>query len=157
MQQKRYANADEVTIASGGSTTLLITNNELNRMNVHGIRYKGRLRADNVSADNEAHGFIILMAHPASYTFAASDFTNNTELEDASDWIIAVEPWSIFGGSTNPVGFGTFYDWEMVINSSRTLRKDAILRAVVLSQTGSAKSVIVTNHLLSCFGTQAKL
>jgi len=154
MQTKRYALIREATVASAGASRGEIINNSDRRANFHGIRWKGRIRADNASADNEAHGVLLLFCKPDMYPdLTESAFDSNNDLETASPVVIAIEPWSVFGGSTNPVGEGTHYDFNIVIDrTSRTCSKDEKIIGAIISYQESSKSVIV-NHLLSCFET----
>ena len=154
MQTKRYATLRESTLAAAGSLPVSIINDSDRRANFHGIRCCGRLRADNVSADGEASGYIVIDCNPAQLgqiTEASFDSVGN--LEDASGFRVALMPWSVFGGSTNPVGAGTFFDWDIVIKTSRTCSKNDRLQMLLVSFAESSKSVIVANALLSCFET----
>ncbi len=154
MQQKRYDRTSEQTVGAGAVTQLIFRVQENRRSNFHGIRYQGRLRADNASADNEAHGLIIITCEPGGYpTLAEADVDSNANLEDRSEVLVAVLPWSVFGGSTNPVGGDTFFDWDLAIGTSRTCSKGAGIAGYVISMAESAKSVIVSHHLLSGFET----
>jgi len=154
MQVKRYARGVEDTVAAGGVNSVIITNSQSRRANFHGIRWQGRLRADNVSADNEAHGMLALMCQPGGFTgLTEPDFDSDSNLEDLSAITIAMVPWSVFGGSTNPVGGNTFFDWNIVIKTSRTCSRGDMLRGKVISYNESAKSIVISNQLLSCFET----
>ncbi len=154
MQTKRYATLREDTLASGALLEGDIVNQSERRANFHGIRYSGRLRADNASADNEASGYIYLDCNPAQLgQITEISFDSTSDLENASGFRVALLPWSVFGGSTNPVGAGTFFDWDIVIKTSRTCSKNDRLQMGVVSFAESAKSVIVANALLSCFET----
>ena len=154
MQTKRYGTLIEDTLAAGATLVANIVNDSDRRANFHGIRARGRLRADNVSADGEAGGYIFLDCTPAQLgqiTEASFDSVGN--LEDASGFRVALVPWSVFGGSTNPVGGDTFFDWDIVIKTSRTCSKNDRLQMGVVSFAESSKSVIIANALLSCFET----
>ncbi len=154
MQTKRYAIIVEDTLAAGGINTADIVNQSDRRANFHGIRFKGRLRADNASADNEAHGFIALHCSPAILGgVTESNFDTASDLENQSGIMVAIEPWSVFGGSTNPVGSNTYHEWDFVIKTSRTCAKNDELKAIVVSNAESAKSVVISHALLSCFET----
>ena len=154
MQQKRFDTNEEQTIAAGASDACQIVNQESRKGNFHGIRWNGRIRADNVSGDNEAHGRLILFCLPAAMTLVAADADSDSELEDLSDFIIASEVWSVFGGSTNPIGEGTHYDFDIAPKTSRTCAKDGYIHAMIVSDPSSAKSVIAT-HGVHAFLTQA--
>ena len=154
MQTKRYARLSEATVAAGATSRVDIDNVAERRANWHGIRYQGRLRADNASADNEAHGIILLVCIPGQLsTLVETNVDSDSELENKSGIIIAIIPWAVFGGSTNPVGEGTLFDWNMVIKTSRTCSKGDELQGYVISFSESAKSIIISNSLLSCFET----
>ncbi len=154
MQTKRYARNVEETIAAGAAFNVgEILNNLNRRANYHGIRVRGRLRADNASADNEAHGLIALFCTNSQLGITESQVDSDTNLQDLSEEIVAICPWSVFGGSTNPVGEGTIFDYEFVIKSSRTCARGQELRLVIFNHTESAKSVINAMSLLSCFET----
>ena len=156
MQAKRYARFSEGTVAAGAATSIgEIDNTQTRRANWHGIRFWCRLRADNVSADNEAHGIIALYVKPSSEfaDLSESNFDSDTNLQNLSEVILAICPWSVFGGSTNPVGAGTFQDIECIPMTSRTVARGAILKALCINYTESAKSIIVSHSLLNCFET----
>jgi len=154
MQTKRYAITVEDTLAAGGINTSDIVNQSDRRANFHGIRYQGRLRADNASADNEAHGFVAIHCRPAILGgLTESNFDTASDLENQSGIMVAIKPWSVFGGSTNPVGANSFFEWDIVIKTSRTCSKNDELKAIVVSNAESAKSVIISHALLSCFET----
>ena len=154
MQQKRYVREAEDTLGASGVAQLIFRVLENRRANFHGIRYQGRLRADNVSADNEAHGLIIVTCEPGGYdALAEVDVDSNANLEDRSEVLVAVKPWSVFGGSSNPVGANTFFEWDISIGTSRTCSKGAGIAGYVISMAESAKSIVVSHHLLSAFET----
>jgi len=154
MQTKRYEQQRESTLAAGAVLEATIQNDSERRANFHGIRFQGRLRADNASADNESHGYIILTCEPGGYpALTEAQVDSSSDLETRSEIIIAIIPWAIFGGSTNPVGTGTLWDWSLDIKTSRTCSKGSKLVGYVISLNESAKSTIVSNMLLSCFET----
>ncbi len=154
MQSKRYAISRESTVASGGIDTITIQNDTKRRANYHGIRWSGRLRADNASADNEAHGFFVLLCRSAAFaSLGEANYDTADNLEDQSGIIMIISPWSVFGGSTNPVGVGTTWDWNFEMRTSRTCSANDLISAKIVSLAESAKSVVVGNSLLSCFET----
>ena len=154
MQSKRYSRNNEETVAAGGIFSVLITNTENRRANFHGIRWQGRIRVDNVSADNESHGLLALMCQPGGFVgLTESSFDSDSNLSDLSDITIAMVPFSVFGGSTNPVGTGTIFDWNIVIKTSRTCARGGSIRGKVINYNESAKSIVIANQLLSCFET----
>ena len=153
MQTKRYASDREATIGAGGVRTMEIVNESTRRANWHGIRFSGRIRADNASADNEANGWIAIVCQPGEYTnLIESSFDNDSDLENLSEVIVAVLPWSVFGGSTHPVEFGAIFDFDIVINTSRTCGKGTKLIGYIVSNSVSAKNVLHTSQL-SAFET----
>ena len=153
MQQKRYVRGSELTLATGSRQEIEILQGEPRKANFHGIRASGRIRADNVSADNEAHGLIVIFCKNEDFDVSEGMVDGASDLESLSEQIVAVMPWAVFGGSTNPVGGGTFFDFEIAPKSSRTCPKGQHLSLAVYSMAESAKSVIITNMLLSCFET----
>jgi len=154
MQTKRYATFREDTLAAGAIMNADIVNTSERRANFHGIRCSGRLRADNASADNEASGYIAIDCRPAQLgALTEANFDSVSDLENASGFRVALIPWSVFGGSTNPVGGNTFFEWDIVIKTSRTCSKNDELKMLAVSFTESAKSVVLSNCLLSCFET----
>ena len=154
-QSKRYALDRELTIAAGGTNLIEILNNQDRRANWHGIRFWCKIRADNVSADNEAHGIVALYVKPASNFPGLSEgsFDSDSDLQNLSEILLAVCPWAVFGGSSNPIGANTFQEIECVFKSSRSVGRGASLVAHFVNYTESAKSVVVQNALLSCFET----
>ncbi len=154
-QTKRYERSNEVTIAAGGTPDVLtIQNNSERRANFHGIRYQGRIKIDNASADNESHGLILLTCEPGGYgTLTEANVDSGSDLETRSEVIIAVQPWSVFGGSTSLVGGDTFFDFHFDIGTSRTCSKGSKIVGYVFNMAESAKSVILAHSLLSCFET----
>ncbi len=156
MQTKRYSRNVEETIAAGATFGVAnIVNNDNNTANFHGIRYWCRLRADNASADNEAHGIVAIYCKSSSAyaSLAESAFDSDTNLQDLSNEIMAIVPWAVFGGSTNPVGAGTFQDVEVNFKTSRNCGRGGSILVRVVNYGESAKSIIVSNSLLSCFQT----
>ena len=155
MQTKRFGIDSEATIAVGQIRSVEIDNISDRRANWHGIRFWCRIRADNASADNEAHGLVAIMIRPSSEQgdMGEGSFDTALQLENQSELCIAYCPWAVFGGSTNPVGAGTFQDIECVIKTSRTCGKGAVLTARVINNADSAKSVILATAQLSCFET----
>ena len=154
MQTKRFERTAEETLGASGVSEISITNLELRRTNFHGIRFQGRLRADNVSADNEAHGFIIIACVPGGFDdLTETDVDSSGDLQARSEILAVVMPWSVFGGSSNPVGANTFFEWDIVMKTSRTCPRGSALQGYVISMAESAKSVIVSHALLSCFET----
>lgn len=153
MQAKRYDTMQEQTIGAGNAASINITNSANRRANYHGIRAIGRIRADNVSADNEAHGLVMLLCINDNFPILEPDVDSNTGLQELSEQIIAIEPWSVFGGSTSLVGGNTFYDFNFNIKTSRTCSRGQELRLLIVSMAESAKSVVVQHALLSCFET----
>ena len=154
MQVKRFAQENEKTLGSGIATFIEISQNAERKANFHGIRWSGRLKADQVSADNEAHGLLMLTCRTTAFgDLLSNDVNSDAELENLSEIIVATLPWAVFGGSTTLSGAGTIFDWDIVINTSRTCTKGMSLRANTFSDAGSAKSIIIMNQLLSCFET----
>jgi len=154
MQTKRYNRTAEQTVAAGAVNVLTIQNTSERRANFHGIRFSGRLRADNASADNEAHGLLMIICKPGGFdTLTETDVDSDSGLEDRSEVNCIVKPWAVFGGSTNPVGGGTFVDWDFVMKTSRTCSKGSSIQGYVISMAESAKSIVVSHQLLSCFET----
>jgi len=154
MQTKRYATLREDTLAAGAVLNAAINNSAERRANYHGIRCQGRLRADNASADNEASGYIAIDCQPAQLgDLTEAQFDSVSDLENSSGLRVTLTPWSVFGGSTNPVGADTFFEWDFSLKTSRTCSKNDELKMTVVSFAESAKSVIVSNALLSCFET----
>ena len=154
MQVKRYATFREDTVGAGGIVNADIVNTSERRANFHGIRCQGRLRADNVSADGEASGYIVIDCQPAIFgNLVEANFDSTSDLENASGTRVVLIPWSVFGGSTNPAGSGTKFDWDITLKTSRTCSKNDELKMYVVSFAESSKSIIVANALLSCFET----
>ena len=153
MQSKRAAYIEEDTVGSGGNTDVDIDNNSDFKTNFHNIHAFVRIRADNVSADNEAHGFAYIASVPqASVGFPA--IRSVGDYEDRQEWIVASAPWFVFGGSTNPNNYGAIQDIEFHPKTSRTLPKGGRLFLVVTSDSQSAKSVIA-NGWMTCNQTAA--
>ena len=154
MQAKRYALLREATLAPSGILSNAIINDDSRRTNFHGIRWSGRIRADNATADNEAHGQLVILCKSNSLDNPTEpDFDTSGNLEDQSGIIVMIKPWSVFGGSTNPVGYGTFFDWDVAIATSRNCSKNDELVFLFVSNAESAKNAVVTNSLGSCFET----
>ena len=154
MQTKRYAMDRENTLAAGAVEVVEILNSAERKANYHGIRWQGSLRADNASADNEAHGLLVLTCQSNIFGDQAEGaFDSDSDLENQSGVIVAVEPWSVFGGSTNPVGGNTFHAWNIVLGTSRTCSKNDKLMAHIVSFAESAKNVVIEISLLSAFET----
>ena len=154
MQAKRFARNVEETIAAGGVFSIEIENTNNRRANWHGIRWQGKLRADNVSADGEAHGLLVLFCRSGQFgSLTEPFFDSDSDLEKLSEAIVAVIPWSVFGGSTNPVGANTYQEWSLDIKTSRTCARGGVLEGTIVSMSESSKSIIVSNQLLSAFET----
>ena len=149
-QTKRYESAELFTIGSPGTLSEIITNTDNLKVNWHGIRFKGRIRADNASADNETHGFCGIMCIDQEGV-AVPQLLTEGNLNQFYPFIVAVEPWSVFGGSTNPNQYGSQHDFDYVIKTSRTCPKEG--RLIGFVSNNGAKSVVATT-LLSTFETQ---
>ena len=155
MQAKRFARINEETVSAGAGGNVDITQTSFRKSNFHGIRAQGRIRADNVSADNEAHGIVALLCKSQEYTIPETLVDSDSNLEDLSEQIIAIMPWAVYGGSSNPVGGGTYFDFDIHVKSSRTCTKGMELYLGVYNYAESAKSVIISQMLLQAFETQA--
>ena len=155
MQAKRFSRTNEATVGSGASVVLgTITNNQSRKANFHGIRASGRIRADNVTSDNEAHGLIVIWCKNAEFTIVENQIDGTSELEEFSDQVVAVLPWAVFGGSTTPNQFGAIFDFDINIGkTSRTCTRGQELELACYSMAESSKSVVVMHSLLSCFET----
>ena len=148
MQTKRYETAESFTLGTGGQLNEEIANDDNLKVNWHGIRFKGRIMADQVSADNAAAGMIGIMCVPQE-GIATPAVSGEADLNNFYSYIIANEPWRVFGGSSTQ-GFTAIYDFDIVLKSTRTCPKGGRLIGYV-SNRGN-KNVIV-NSSLSTFET----
>ena len=150
MQTKRYESLENGTLGTG-QLNEIIENQDNLKVNFHGIRFKGRIKADHVSADNASSGYVGVMCINQAGTTIPT-LQTETDLRENYTYIIAVEPWYTYGGSTtqNEVAL---HDFDFALKTTRTCPRDGRLIGFISNRTGGKNQNV--NSLISAFETQA--
>ncbi len=150
MQSKRFDEAELQTIPTlVGINTLVIQNDAQHRVNFHGIRYKGRLMKDNAGGAIFQTGYVTLMCIPNDF-IATTGIFGIAEMRQMNEMIIAIEPWSIFGGTAGQAGGMGHYDFDISPKTSRTC---AFGGKIIGQVTNSGLGNVLVTALLSTFST----
>jgi len=151
MQNKRFDEAELQTIPTAtGINTLVLEVTDEHRINFHGIRYKGRIHADNAVSNKFQHGYVTLLCVPNDQVALSGIFS----VADMIDWnamIVAIMPWSTYQGVTlTSDGASTFFEFDIAPKTSRTCAKGGKIVAQV-TNVGLGNAVV--NALLTSFTT----
>ncbi len=152
MQNKRFDEAELATIpASTGINTLVLEVTDEHRINFHGIRYQGRVHADNLTGDLYQNGYITLLCVPNDQVALSGIF----DVNDMIDWnamIVAIKPWSIYSrtDANKNDGAQRFVDWDIAPKTSRTCAKGG---KIVAQVTNVGLGNVIVNALLTSFTT----
>jgi len=152
MQNKRFDEAELATIpASTGINTLVLEVTDEHRINYHGMRYKGRIIADNNSANLFQSGYITLLCVPNDQV-ALSGIFNVSDMIDWNAMIVAIMPWSMYVRNTTDKGEGgaNYFDFDIAPKTSRTCAKGG---KIVAQITNVGLGFVVVNALLTSFTT----
>ncbi len=151
MQNKRFDEAELATIPTlTGINTLVLEVADEHRINFHGIRYCGRIMADDTTgADKYQHGYVTLLCVPNDQVALSGIF----DVNDMIDWnamIIAIMPWATWAGGTGQAGASRFFDFNITPKTSRTCAKGG---KIVAQVTNVGLASVVVNALLTSFTT----
>ncbi len=152
MQSKRFDEAELQTIPTAtGINTLVLEVADAHRINFHGIRYKGRIIADNAGVNIFQHGYVTLLCVPNDQV-ALSGIFGIADMRDWNEMIIAIIPWSTYTVNITDKGQGStnFFDFEIAPKTSRTCSEGG---KIVAQVTNVGLGSVVVNALLTTFST----
>ncbi len=119
------------------------------------MRYKGRLITDDTVLGFTS-GFITLLCLPTTNQVIPT-ISDDATADDANEFVIATEPFMVINdsaGGDNNAEFGSVYDWDMQIKTSRTCSRGGRIIAQVHNDATSTNGIVI-NCLLSLFRTIA--
>ena len=152
IQNKEFRSTELQTLPPAtGVDNIIIENDEQREQNYHGIRFKGRIIADDNVTNIYMKGYVTLMCIPND-NITIPAITSAALLEDAQSYIIASELWSMFSGPTQTQNRGaSIYDFDFAPKTSRTCSRGGKIVGQVTNESVSVNAVY--SGLLSSFGT----
>ena len=124
-------------------------------MNFHGIRYKGRIIADDKSGEQFGSGMVTLMCIPNDQITIPTLLTE-ADLNDSNSFIIATEAWAtLTNENTAPnIGATRQYDFEFAPKTSRSCMRGGKIVGQITNN--SPTTTLTVTHLLSTFESVQK-
>jgi len=152
MQSKRFDEAELQTIVTAtGINTLVLENQDEHRINYHGMRFQGRIIANNSGGNLFQHGYVTLLCVPNDQV-ALSGIFSVADMRDWNEMIIAIIPWAVFAGTTTSAsdGYSKVFDFNISPKTSRTCSRGG---KIVAQVTNVGLGSVVINTLLTTFTT----